>query len=71
MNRNSVNSSMIASVGYDVATGTLEIEFKNGGAVWQYFDVPEHIGHGFESNASLGQYFLANIKNQYRESRVG
>ncbi len=42
MNRESVQSSMIASLGYESNTSTLEVEF-NSGAVWQYFDVPESI----------------------------
>ena len=43
MDRQPVNSKMINSIGYDSSTGTLEIEFKTDGAVWQYFDFPEHI----------------------------
>jgi hypothetical protein len=71
MDRKPIDSSMISSIGYDSSSGTLEIEFKKGGAIWQYFDVPEHIWNDFEFTASHGKYFLANIKNQYREGRVG
>lgn len=42
MNRQTVNSSNLASVGYDEATSTLEIEFLNN-SIYQYFDVPHHI----------------------------
>lgn len=42
MNRKSVTSSNIASIGYDETSETLEIEFKNGG-VYQYFDVPQGV----------------------------
>jgi hypothetical protein len=71
MNRNSVNSSMISSIGYDSANGTLEIEFKNGGEIWQYFDIPEYVWSEFEYATSHGKYFLANIKKHFREVRVG
>jgi len=62
---------MILSIGYDALVSTLEIEFKNGGAIWQYFNVPENLFHELKSAASLGKFFLASIKNQYSESRVG
>ena len=33
MNREPVSSSNIASIGYDVSSETLEIEFHNGGGI--------------------------------------
>jgi hypothetical protein len=71
MDRKPVNSSMINSIGYDSSSGTLEIEFKNGGAIWQYYDFPEHMWNEFEYSESHGKYWHANIKGQYREARVG
>jgi len=71
MERKVVGSSMIGSIGYDSTNGTLEVEFKKGGSIWQYYDVPEHIWNDFEYTASHGKYFLANIKKQYREARIG
>ena len=62
---------MIASIGYDSSNGTLEVEFKKGGAIWQYYDVPEHVWHELQSASSLGQYFLANIRDVFGGSRVG
>ncbi|MBI2519491.1 MAG: KTSC domain-containing protein [Bdellovibrio sp.] len=70
MERQAVNSSMIASVGYDSSTSTLEIEFKKNGAVWQYFDVSESVYYEMMSG-SIGKNFLAMIKGQYVESQVG
>ena len=40
MQRVSVESATIRSVGYDQKTSTLEIEFSNGN-INQYFDVPK------------------------------
>lgn len=69
MNRKAIESSMICSIGYDVESGTLEIEF-NGGAVWQYSDFPEAMWYEFEESESQGKFFHREIKNQYPESRV-
>jgi len=71
MDRKPVNSTMIASIGYDPDSGTLEIEFRKGGQIWQYFDFPAHAWSEFEYADSLGKYFLANIKNSFRAARVG
>lgn len=71
MDRQPINSSAIASIGYDSSSGTLEIEFANGGPVWQYYDFPEYKWNEFQYADSQGKYFHANIKDQYREGRVG
>lgn len=62
---------MITSIGYEFSSGILEIEFKSNSHVWQYSNVPEYVWYEFESCPSKGKYFLANIKGQYPESRVG
>lgn len=70
MQRESVQSSMITSLGYEPDTSTLEIEFSSTGEVWQYYDVPENVYQEMLSG-SIGKYFHANIKGQYTESQVG
>ena len=70
MNREYVTSSNLRSIGYDESSATLEIEF-NSGAVWQYYDFPESKWHEFKFTDSFGKYFNREIKNKYRESRVG
>ena len=42
MKRTLVDSSMMASVGYDAKQATLEIEFRTGD-VYDYFDVPRAV----------------------------
>lgn len=69
MNRQSVSSSNIASIGYDVNSQTLEIEFLNGG-VYQYFDVPQQVYEELINAGSHGQYLARNIKGIYRYSKV-
>lgn len=68
MERNFVTSSNVASIGYDLVTATLEIEFNNGG-IYQYFDVPEVIYQEFIGEPSKDQ-FLATIKGRFRYARV-
>ncbi len=71
MDRKFVESRMITSIGYELDTATLEIEFKSNGAIWQYYDYPESLWYEFESADSKGKYFHREIKNQYTESQVG
>jgi len=61
MNRQSVESSNLASIGYDAKNEILEVEFKHGG-VYQYFDVPENVYQELMDASSHGQYFDRNIK---------
>ncbi|RJR51421.1 MAG: KTSC domain-containing protein [Desulfobacteraceae bacterium] len=65
MNRTPVQSSNVASVGYDPNTLTLEIEFTNS-SVYQYFDVPEIEYYNLVRAESVGRYLNLNIKNSYR-----
>jgi hypothetical protein len=69
MNRISVNSSDLSSVGYDANSNTLEIEFHNGG-VYQYYGVPESIYEGLMSADSHGQYFHQYIKDVYSYQKI-
>lgn len=69
MDRVSVTSSNVASVGYDADTMTLEIEFNNG-AIYQYFDVAEHLYNELISAGSIGGYLASNIKGRFRFSKV-
>ena len=72
MKRKSVDSTNIASIGYDKDSQTLEVEFLNGG-VYQYFDVPERVADEFINNppeGSHGKYLASHIKGHYRFSKV-
>ena len=60
---------MIASIGYDAKTKTLEIKF-NSGMIWQYYDVPKSEFNKMNKADSLGRYFLDSIKDCYEEARI-
>lgn len=69
MNRQSVESLNVASIGYDVETQTLEVEFKSN-YVYQYFDVPKHHFNEIMGAGSKGRYLAQNIKGVYRYTRL-
>ena len=69
MTREPVSSNNLADVGYDPATQTLEVGFKNG-RIYQYFDVPEHIRDGLMDAESPGGYLSREVKGKHRYARV-
>ncbi|RJP47510.1 MAG: KTSC domain-containing protein [Desulfobacteraceae bacterium] len=69
MNRTPVQSSNVASVGYDSDSLTLEVEFTNG-TVYQYFDVPTLEYENLIIAESVGSYLNQNIKYNYRYAKT-
>ncbi len=69
MNRDPVNSTSIAAIGYDEQTQTLEVEFRHGG-IYQYFDVPVRIHQELLAASSIGRYVAEQIKGAYRFARA-
>lgn len=69
MTRTPVSSSNLRSVGYDIATATLEIEFHNS-SVYQYYGVPYAEYTGLMAAGSHGQHFDQHIKHRYRYAKV-
>lgn len=64
-----VASSNIASVGYNAEKQILEIEFQHG-AIYQYIEVPIDIYEELMSAASMGSYFMYNVKNKYNYQKT-
>lgn len=70
MQRIPVTSGNCASVGYDVTTSILEVEFRRGG-VYQYFDVPASEHAALLAASSVGGYLDAHIKKAgYRYKKL-
>ena len=72
MQRVSVDSRSIASIGYAPEQQVLELEFRQSGEVYQYFDVPAEEHTAFLAADSKGTYLNRHFKpRQYRYHRVG
>lgn len=70
MQRTSVQSTNIRSIGYDQASATLEVEFTSGD-VYQYFNVPQLVYQNFLHAASPGQYLNENVvRYSYRYRKI-
>ena len=69
MDRIKVTSQMIRSVGYDKAGRVLEVEFSNA-SVYQYKGVEESVHRDMMRGKSIGQYFIANVKNRYNCDKI-
>ncbi|WP_374379341.1 KTSC domain-containing protein [Dongia sp.] len=70
MNRDPVASTNVASVGYDAASQTLEVEFTNS-SIYQYYNVDEAMYEQFMQAPSKGQFLNVYIKPSYPYSKVG
>lgn len=73
MERTNVESSNIASVGYDEETRTLHVEFKNKkqpNPVYEYSNVPPVVAHHFMNAPSKGAYFAREIKSKYHATKL-
>lgn len=66
--RQPVESSSLASIGYDLSTRTLEVEFRKGG-IYRYFGVPATVRQSLMEAASKGRFFLAEIRNRFPYTR--
>ena len=62
MRRKPVRSTSIASIGYFPGKRELEIEFRDSGDVYRYFDVPPEEYAAFMAAHSKGTYLNEVIK---------
>lgn len=69
MKRERLDSSSLASVGYDPAAHVLEVEFRNGG-VYQYLEVDDDEFEEFQAAPSKGRYLNSEIKPLHPARKV-
>jgi hypothetical protein len=69
MQRQPVDSSSLASVGYEEPTRILEVEFHNGG-VYQYLGVPSFTFRALMAAESRGAFLNTRIKPFYHYVRL-
>ena len=67
--RTPVQSTSIASVGYDEREHVLEIEFRNGG-IYHYSGVTKEFFSQFMSANSKGRFFVLKIRGKFPFARV-
>lgn len=67
--RQAVRSSSIASIGYDVRSKTLEIEFHSG-VIYRYLAVPPAAFEALKNAESKGRHFTRYIRNKFEYHRV-
>jgi hypothetical protein len=69
MERKRVNSSKIRAVGYDAASGTMEVEFSDG-HVNAYRGVSPEIHRSFMNSPSPNSFFEDRIEEDFKAERV-
>jgi len=70
ISRVGVDSSSLASVGYDSVGQVLEVEFRHG-SVYRYMGVPVETYEALLGAGSKGRYLNGRIKGQYAFLRAG
>jgi hypothetical protein len=67
--RQSVKSVILNSVGYDEGTKTLEIEFQTG-LVYRYSGVPLKVYNDLMLSNEMGKYFSEKIRPRFHTKQV-
>lgn len=62
---NTPESTCFSRVGYDSRNNVLIVVFRDSGAEYHYYDVPEDVWESFYDSTSLGRYFNSYIKGNY------
>lgn len=69
MKREPVQSSTIASIGYDVPAQVLEICFKTG-KIYRFYHVPPKIADGLMASVSKGRFFREKVRGKFPHEQV-
>jgi KTSC domain len=69
--RRPVESSLIRSIGYDLPSSVLEVEFAEGGRLYEYYDVPLSVYSRLMAAESIGAYFNEHIRDMYAYQEIG
>jgi KTSC domain len=64
-----IESTMLASVGYDASQSILDLEFC-GGDIYRYSAVPASIFNQLLVADSKGSFFNRHIRNRFRYTRI-
>ncbi len=64
MNRFPVKCRLLAAIGYDYSSKTLELEFHEG-EIKEYHNVPERVFNDLMAAKSKSSFYLSNIDSKY------
>jgi len=70
LERLSVKSRILRSVGYNNSTKILEIEFHTG-LVYQYSNVPSKVYADLMHSGEIGKFFSEKIRPRFQTKQVG
>ena len=70
MKKYPVDSEAMTSVGYYADAQILEIQFKTGGAIRQFYNVPAAVFDDMMAADSQGDFFNTEINGKYLEKRI-
>lgn len=69
MQREAVDSSALAAVGYSKRLRALEVEFRDG-LIYRYLEVPRPVYRELISAESKARYYNRHVRGKYRCLRV-
>jgi hypothetical protein len=69
LERQTVKSAILRSVGYDDSAKILEIEFHTG-LVYQYAGVPPKVYADLMHSGEIGKYFSEKVRPRFRTKQV-
>lgn len=63
--QDTARSACFSRVGYDASEGLLVVTFRESGADYLYYDVPEAVWDGLQAADTMGRYYQDHIKDEY------
>ncbi len=65
------DSTCFSRIGYDSYNEVLVVTFRDSGATYAYYDVPDDVWGTLESARSMGGYYNSDIKGNYYCEKLG
>lgn len=65
-----VKSGQVAEIGYDEATNTMAVKFRQGNGVYHYHGVDPGTYNAFKSAESHGKYLHQHIKGKFAFTKI-
>jgi len=63
-------SGSIKATGYDPASKTLAVQFKGGGRVYHYSDVPESVFVDMGKAESVGKFITGQVVGKFKHTQI-